>query len=101
MKISGNPERIKNRYDSSFFFEHYLAYNDYLRELARSKLAVSLTTRESTLLFAPREAVGLGVQCLVNDSKTNRDFYGSKCSYTDLDGASLQDHISRSLGIRC
>lgn len=100
-KITGNPERIRHPLKSSFFFEEYLSYEDYLREVARSKLAVSLTIRESTLLFAPREAVSLGVPCLINDSKTNREFYGSKCHYTELEEERLQGCILRQLNMGC
>lgn len=100
-KITGNLERVRHLDKSSFFFEEYLSYEDYLREVSRSRLAVSLTIRESTLLFAPREAVSLGVPCLVNESKTNRDFYGPKCHYSELGIESLQGCILRLLNTGC
>jgi hypothetical protein len=83
-KITGDFKKVEKRYDSEFFFQPYLSYDEYIITLRKSKKAVSLTLREKTLLFAPREAIALGLECYMNDSDVNRSFYGDKAKYIDL-----------------
>lgn len=88
--ITGNYNRVKNRYDSEFFSENFLSYNEYIEILAGCKLSVALTTREDTLLFSPRESIVLKTCCLVNNSSVNREFYGSKVNYFSLSDSDEQ-----------
>ena len=88
--ITGNYNKVKNRYDSEFFSEDFLSYNEYIEILAGCKLSVALTTREDTLLFSPRESIVLKTSCLINNSSVNRDFYGSKVSYLSLNDSDEQ-----------
>jgi hypothetical protein len=83
-KITGDFKKVEKRYDSEFFFQPYLSYDEYIIALRKSKKAVSLTLREKTLLFAPREAIALGLECYMNDSEVNRTFYKNKAKYIDL-----------------
>ena len=83
-KITGDFKKVKEIYDSEFFFQPYLSYDDYITVLRQSKKAVSLTLREKTLLFAPREAIALGLECYMNNSEVNRSFYKNKAKYLDL-----------------
>jgi hypothetical protein len=83
-KITGDFKKVEKRYDSEFFFQPYLSYDEYIIALRKSKKAVSLTLREKTLLFAPREAIALGLECYMNDSDVNRSFYGDKAHYLNL-----------------
>ena len=78
-------------------FDEYLTYDEYLTEVSSSKLTVSLTERAETLLFAPREALVLGVKCLINDTPINREFYQKKVFYSPLDFNSLFKNIRNIL----
>lgn len=83
-KITGDYKKVEKNYNSEFFFQPYLSYEEYINVLRKSKKAVSLTCRQKTLLFAPREAIALGLQCYVNDSDVNKSFYGDKVRYLNL-----------------
>ena len=83
-KITGDFKKVEKKYDSEFFFQPYLSYEEYIITLRKTKKAVSLTLREKTLLFAPREAIALGLECYMNDSEVNRTFYKNKAKYIDL-----------------
>ncbi len=83
-KITGDYKKVEKNYDSEFFFQPYLSYDEYINVLRKSKKAVSLTCRKKTLLFAPREAIALGLQCYINDSDVNKNFYGNKVQYLNL-----------------
>lgn len=84
VRITGNPRKAPSIEFNNYMFDTYLSYEDYLSELYNSNLSISLTERSETLLFAPREAVVLGVKCLVNQSPINADFYQNKVFYTSL-----------------
>lgn len=92
-RVTGDPKKISSNEFSEFMFDPYLDYNDYLTELNNSRLAISLTTRQDTLLFAPREAVVLGVRCLVNDSLVNREFYNNQVYYTAITFEEIMQNI--------
>ncbi len=83
-KITGNYNKVKDLYSSEFFIIPYLSYEQYIDHIRQSKVTVSLTTRDKTLLFAPRESISLNVDCFVNDSQVNREFYCNKVSYIDI-----------------
>ena len=83
-RITGDPKKKTSNQLAEFMFDSYLPYEDYLFELYNTRLTVSLTERIDTLLFAPREAVVLGVRCLVNGSSINRDFYQNRVFYTTM-----------------
>ena len=83
-KVTGDPKKITSSRLVEFMFDPFLSYEDYLTELYNSRLSVSFTERADTLLFAPREAVVLGVRCLVNDSTINREFYQDRVFYTTM-----------------
>jgi len=83
-KITGNYNKVKNNYKSDFFIIPYPSYNQYINYIRRSKKTVCLTSRSKTLLFSPREAISLNVECFINDSKVNRSFYGNKVKYLNI-----------------
>lgn len=83
-KITGDFKKVEKNYEPEFFFQPYLSYDEYINVLRKSKKAVSLTSRIKTLLFAPREAIALGLECYMNDSDVNRSFYGYKAQYLNL-----------------
>lgn len=95
VKVTGNGKKVLQTGVEEFLFTKYLTYDKYLETLEKSKLAVCLSTRNKTLLFAPREAISLGVKCLVNDSRANRDFYNEKLFYSVLKSAALYEKISQ------
>lgn len=82
--ITGNYNKVKDKFDNKFFAKKYLSYDEYINSILISKVSVCLTTRDKTLLFAPRESIALGVKCIVNNSKVNRDFYKNKANYIDI-----------------
>ena len=84
VKITGNYEKVKSLYEPEFFIMPYPSYKNYINLIRRSKKTVSLTKRKKTLLFAPREAISLGVKCYVNNSETNRNFYADRVEYLDI-----------------
>ncbi|MDC0122161.1 hypothetical protein OAH99_00500 [Planktomarina sp.] len=96
-KISGDPFKVSRDIYGEFLFDTYLSYEEYLSELYNTKLTISLTNRFNTLLYAPREAVALGVTCLVNDSSTNKDFYKENVLYSPLDADLLLKNALRFL----
>ena len=83
-KITGDFKKVEKNYEPEFFFQPYLSYDEYINVLRKSTKAVSLTSRTKTLLFAPREAIALGLECYMNDSDVNRSFYGDKAQYLNL-----------------
>ena len=83
-KITGDYNKVKDLHSSEFFIIPYLSYEQYIDHIRQSKVTVSLTTRDKTLLFAPRESISLNVDCFVNDSQVNREFYCNKVSYIDI-----------------
>jgi len=83
-KITGDFKKLQNNYDPEFFFQPYLSYDEYINVLRKSKKAVSLTSRRKTLLFAPREAIALGLECYISDSEVNRNFYGEQAHYLNI-----------------
>ena len=83
-KITGDFKKVEKNYDSEFFFQPYLSYDEYINVLRKSKKAVCFTCRKKTLLFAPREAIALGLKCYINDSDVNKNFYGNKVQYLNL-----------------
>jgi hypothetical protein len=93
-KITGDFKKVENNYNPEFFFQPYLSYDEYINVLRKSKKAVSLTYRKKTLLFAPREAIALGLKCYINDSDVNKSFYGDKVHYLNL---SKPDEILNNL----
>jgi len=97
VRITGDPEKASIDELKEFMFDGYLSYDEYLVEVYSSKLTVSLTERPDTLLFAPREAIVLGVKCLINDTYINRDFYQKKVFYSSLDFNSMLDNIQTIL----
>ena len=80
----GTANSSEKNYEPEFFFQPYLSFDEYINVLRKSKKAVSLTSRTKTLLFAPREAIALGLECYMNDSDVNRSFYGDKAQYLNL-----------------
>ena len=84
VKITGNYDKVKSLYKPEFFITPYPPYKEYINLIRRSKKTVSLTKRKKTLLFAPREAISLGVKCYVNNSEANRNFYTDKVDYIDI-----------------
>lgn len=83
-KITGNYNKVKDLYSSEFFIIPYLSYDQYIKHIRQSNITVSLTKRDKTLLFAPRESIALNVDCFVNNSQVNREFYGNKVNYIDI-----------------
>lgn len=96
--ISGDPEKATMVELKEFMFGRYISYDEYLVEVKSSKLTVCLTERSETLLYAPREAIVLGVNCLINDSCTNRDYYQNRVFYSSLDYNNLLNNIQSILG---
>lgn len=97
VRVTGNPE--KNNYPKldEYLFDTYPSYEQYLDELYNSRLSVCLSERNETLLYAPREAIVLGVNCLINGSQVNKDFYKRKCFYTSLNQQQILECITKIL----
>ena len=97
VKVTGNPNKNKLQDLTPYLFDSFLSYEDYLSYLYNSHLSVCLSERAETLLYAPREALVLGVKCLINDSQVNQDFYKDKCFYSPLSSEQLVANITRIL----
>lgn len=95
--VTGDPKKAGDHPIKGFMFSEFISHPDYLFELQNSKVAVCLTTRSRTLLFAAREAIVLEVPCIINESQTNRDFYGESCSYVSLDEALIFKLVKEEL----
>lgn len=93
VKITGDSSKLNIDKSFPFFFPKYLSYDEYIAAIRKSQIAVCLTSRKNTLLFSPREAISLGVPCLVNDNNVNREFYGSKVVYASLTKNGILDML--------
>ncbi len=94
VSISGNFNKLSNDYvdKGGDFFTGFLSKDEYIEKINDSSLVIAMTKRSYNLLFAPREALLYRRKCLINNSKENKNFYGSLCFYSDIDAKSISDN---------
>jgi glycosyltransferase involved in cell wall biosynthesis len=56
-------------------FTGFIPYQDYIHILNEATVIVTLTTRDTTLLYSGREAIALNKPLVISDTKTLRDYF--------------------------
>ncbi|WP_236888516.1 hypothetical protein [Desulfoluna limicola] len=84
--------RIK-RLSHNFILTGYLAEQDYINLLSKSKIIMALTTQEYTLTCGSYEAVALEKPLIVSNTETQKNFFDKGVIFTELS----PDAISMSI----
>lgn len=91
------PMNIRSGAPSNVVFPGYVANDDYLRLLSRSRLVIGLTTQENTMQRAGYEALSAGKPFITTPRRVLRGYFGDAVIYSNESGDEIAAAVEEAL----